>query len=153
MNNRISLTFGASLMLGGKPFLPKGSLVSSLWCGIRIGWMFRTLRLVLLVVHWMFFYVFAGCVFIGVYSPTIEEDFDSFWSELDDVQARWDLLWCLGGISMQWGFPMREKGRMRDLKHRLYSEKRQTITKRKQWDTLFFKIILHNIQNLVVWLL
>lgn len=35
--------------------------------------------------------------FLGVYGSVLESEIDDFLGELDDVKARWNLPWCLGG--------------------------------------------------------
>lgn len=34
-------------------------------------------------------------VYVGVYGPVLGVEVDSFLRELDDMKARWDLLWCI----------------------------------------------------------
>lgn len=47
-------------------------------------------------------------VFFGVYGPTLRAEIEDFLGELDDLKGRWDLLWCIGGISI-WLARGREK--------------------------------------------
>lgn len=35
-------------------------------------------------------------VFVRVYGPNARSEVDAFLQELDDIKARWDLLWCIG---------------------------------------------------------
>lgn len=35
-------------------------------------------------------------VFVGVYGPLRRKDVDDFFVELDDINGRWNLPWCIG---------------------------------------------------------